>query len=163
MRQSFPNSLFLSMTSTNNRIFIDSSIFIEALKGNKVTFYRSLISDIGNENCINETVISEYLYFVLGFSGGVSPRTLKEKDQINQIVSSNLSIASILAEFSFLPGDSSLIHRAPRFMATYNLLPNDAIILATCKIHNITKLASHDADFILPCRAEGIELLREEE
>jgi predicted nucleic acid-binding protein len=47
-------------------------------------------------------------------------------------------------------------------MSKYNLLPNDAIILATCKIHNITKLASHDSDFILPCKAEGIELLREE-
>ena len=50
----------------------------------------------------------------------------------------------------------------PAFMITYNLLPNDAIILATCKIHGITQLASHDSDFILPCAAEGIELLRED-
>ena len=49
------------------------------------------------------------------------------------------------------------------FMANYNLLPNDAIILATCKLHGITQLASHDSDFIIPCQAEGIELLREEE
>ena len=49
----------------------------------------------------------------------------------------------------------------PAFMITYNLLP-DAIILATCKIHGITQLASHDSDFILPCAAEGIDLLRED-
>jgi predicted nucleic acid-binding protein len=47
-------------------------------------------------------------------------------------------------------------------MVKYNLLPNDAIILATCKLHAITKLASHDRDFIIPCKAEGIELLRED-
>ena len=47
-------------------------------------------------------------------------------------------------------------------MAKYNLLTNDAIILATCKIHNITKLASHDSDFVNPCEGEGIELLREQ-
>jgi predicted nucleic acid-binding protein len=42
------------------------------------------------------------------------------------------------------------------------LLANNAIILATCKINNIAKLPSHDSDFILPCAAEGIELLIEE-
>ena len=45
-------------------------------------------------------------------------------------------------------------------MSKYNLLPNDAIILATCKLHGITQLASHDTDFIDPCKAEGIELLK---
>lgn len=65
--------------------------------------------------------------------------------------------------FEFLPGDRRLINEAPILMAKYNLLPNDAIILATCKLHNITKLALHDTDFIFPCQAEGIELLREED
>jgi predicted nucleic acid-binding protein len=51
----------------------------------------------------------------------------------------------------------------PIFMSKYNLLPNDAIILATCKMHNITKLASYDTDFIVPCQEEGIELLREKD
>jgi len=46
-------------------------------------------------------------------------------------------------------------------MQQYNLLPNDAIILATCKIHNITQLASHDKDFEAACKAEGITLLTE--
>lgn len=162
MRQSFRTSLFRNMMFTNNKMVVDSSVFIEALKGNKVAFYKGLISDIRNEHCVNDTIISEYLYFLLGFSGGTSPRTLKEKEQINQILSSNLNLTSILADFSFLPGDASLLIKVPHFMATYNLLPNDAIILATCKIHNITQLASHDTDFILPCIAEGIELLRED-
>lgn len=150
------------MMSTSNKIFVDSSILIEALKGNKVDFYKKLISDINNDNVINETVVSEYLYFVLGFSGGASPRTLKEKQQISEIFSANENLTFILTDFSFINGNFNTLTDVPKLMSKYNLLPNDAIILAACKIHNITKLASHDSDFILPCKAEGIELLREE-
>ncbi len=138
---------------TNNRIFIDSSVLIEALKGNKVNFYKKLVSDINNENLINETVVSEYLYFVLGFSAGTSPRTSKERQQISEILSASETLTSILADFSFINANFSVLHHAPNLMSRYNLLPNDAIILATCKIHNITKLASHDTDFIIPCNA----------
>jgi predicted nucleic acid-binding protein len=49
---------------------------------------------------------------------------------------------------------------APALMSKYNLLPNDAIILAACKFHKIG-LASHDSDFIIPCESENIELLRD--
>ena len=150
------------MTYTNNKVFVDSSILIEALKGNKVSFYRKLVSNIENENFINNIVISEYLYHVLGFSSGISPRTIKEKKRVGEILSSNAELYSILSDFSYLNGDSALLTDVPSYMAKYNLLPNDAIILATCKIHDITKLASHDSDFILPCQAEGIELLTEQ-
>lgn len=139
------------MMFTNNKIFIDSSVLIEALKGNKVSFYEKLVSDINTENFINETVVSEYLYFVLGFGGGVSPRTLKEKQQVGAILAASESLTTILSDFSFATADLWVLREVPALMATYNLLPNDAIILATCKIHNITKLASHDSDFILPC------------
>lgn len=147
---------------TINKIFVDSSILIEAIKGNKINFFKDLVSNINNENFINDTVISEYLYFVLGFSAGISPRTAKEKKQIKEIFSASRNLTSVLTDFSFVSANSSVLHQVAGLMATYNLLPNDAIILATCKIHNITKLASHDSDFILPCEAEGIELLREE-
>lgn len=39
-------------------------------------------------------------------------------------------------------------------------MPNDALILATCKHHGIPALASFDPDFVAPCEAEGIALLR---
>ena len=79
--------------STINKIFLDSSILIEALKGNKQEFYYSIVSDIKNSFYINSIVVSEYLYFLVGFSGGSSPRSLKESgkikdslaDQLNQI------------------------------------------------------------------------------
>lgn len=45
-------------------------------------------------------------------------------------------------------------------MVTYNLLPNDALILATCKLHNIKRLASYDSDFARACIGEGIQLIQ---
>lgn len=46
-------------------------------------------------------------------------------------------------------------------MQKYNLLPNDALILATCKIHQIPQVASFDTkDFEKACKGEGIKLIQ---
>lgn len=41
-------------------------------------------------------------------------------------------------------------------METYGLLPNDAIILATCKFYGVKYLISFDSDFANACESEGI-------
>lgn len=51
-----------------NRIFLDSSVLIESLKGNKTLFYESLVSNLSNEFFVNDVLVSEYLYYILGFS-----------------------------------------------------------------------------------------------
>lgn len=141
-----------------NRIFVDSSVLIETYKGNKVDFYKFLFSNKSNQFFINDIALSEYLYFIPGFNSGVSPRTLKQKNGIQNAVNSEAEQINILEEFQFLSGNQRFLLEIPRLMARYNLLPNDAIILATCKLHG-TKLASHDSDFIIPCKSENIELL----
>jgi predicted nucleic acid-binding protein len=143
-----------------NKIFIDSSVLIETYKGNKVDFYQSIFSNNNNQLFINEIVLSEYLYYVLGFNAGVSPRTLQQKNQIINALESAKEQVNILEEFHFLTGNQDFIFDVPRLMSIYNLLPNDAIILAACKFHRIG-LASHDSDFIIPCESENIELLRD--
>jgi len=148
---------------TSNKIFIDSSVLVEALKGNKREFYYSLVSDEKNSFYINSITVSEYLYFLVGFSGGSSPRSLKESKKIKDSLADQNNQVEILNEFTIIEAGESALTLAPSFMSKYNLLPNDAIILATCKIHNIAKLASHDTDFIIPCQEEGIELLIEKE
>ena len=144
------------MMSITNRIFLDSSIFIEPLKGNKVDFYEQLISDLTNELFINDIVISEYLYYILGFSSGVSPTTLQQKKKIKDTLENESKIIKAISNFNFLSGNQSFLSEAPRLMSTYNLLPNDAIILATCKLHG-TKLASNDSRFMISCKSENIE------
>ena len=148
---------------TSNKIFIDSSVLVEALKGNKREFYYSLVSDEKNSFYINSITVSEYLYFLVSFSGGSSPRSLKESKKIKDSLADQNNQVEILNEFTIIEAGESALTLAPSFMSKYNLLPNDAIILATCKIHNIAKLASHDTDFIIPCQEEGIELLIEKE
>jgi uncharacterized protein len=146
--------------SMTNKIFLDSSIFIEPLKGNKVNFYQSLILDLTNALFINDIVVSEYLYYILAFNSDVSPKTLQRKGKIREAIESEFEIIKALNNFAFLSGNQSFLSEVPRLMAKYNLLPNDATILATCKLHG-AKLASHDSDFIIPCQGENIELLRD--
>ncbi len=44
-------------------------------------------------------------------------------------------------------------------MRKYNILPNDAIILAACKVNNIERLATLDEDLIKEAKKEELELL----
>lgn len=148
------------MSITNN-VFIDSSLLIENIKGNKKKLLFNLLNDIEVNCCLNETVISEFMFHFLSVNGNASPQSLQSSEKIPSIFKSSDDY-NLLQLFHFISANETLIDIVPFFMATYNLLPNDGIILATCKIHNITKLASHDTDFIIPCKAEGIELLREE-
>lgn len=144
-----------------NKIFLDSSVLIEYLKGNKIGFYTSLISDLNNDFFINDIVVSEYLYCILGFSSGVSPRTLQQKRKIKETLEKETKIISTIKDFKFISADETIFVVVPEYMSKYNLLPNDAIILATCKLHG-TKLASHDSDFIIPCQSENIELINDQ-
>lgn len=143
-----------------NRIFLDSSIFIEPLKGNKVVFYESLVSDMTKQLFIDDVVLSEYLYYILMFSSDVSPKTLQRKNKIKETLEQVPRVILAINNFIFLPGNQRFLTAVPAFMSKYNLLPNDAIILATCKLHK-TALASHDSDFINPCEEENIELIRD--
>ena len=140
---------------------VDSSVFIEALKGRKTDFYKSLISTNTNQFYINEIILSEYLYYLLAINGGSSPKSLQESKLIKSVFSTSSNELVILKDFILLSSSQEFSEIVPSFMSTYNLLPNDAIILATCKLHGITQLASHDTDFVIPCKQEGIELLTE--
>ncbi|HRG36773.1 MAG TPA: PIN domain-containing protein [Chitinophagales bacterium] len=44
-------------------------------------------------------------------------------------------------------------------MSKYNLLPNDALILATCKLNQINMIASFDSDFKTACEKEKIQYI----
>ena len=150
------NTMFMT-----NRIFVDSSVLIEPLQNRKVKFYKSLVLNHTFTCCINAIVVSEYLYKYIGLQNLGSPRTVQENNKISEALKPYL-ITRTLEEFQLLEINNEIINNVPEIMSRYNLLPNDAIILATCKIHNITQLASHDKDFAEACRAEGVKLLTEE-
>jgi predicted nucleic acid-binding protein len=144
-----------------NRIFVDSSVLIEPLQNRKVELYKNLIINHAFTCCINLIVVSEYLYKYIGLQNLGSPRTVQENNKIAEALQPYF-VTKTLEEFQLLEINTAVISESPELMSKYNLLPNDAIILATCKLHNIPKLATHDKDFITACKGEGIELLTEE-
>ena len=141
---------------------VDSSTLIEYIKKSKTALLNSLLEDSTLTCCICEVVLSEFLFYYLKINAAASPLSVQSSKQIKPVFESS-SDYLLIHLFSFLPTNNSLYNNVPQFMSKYNLLPNDAIILAICKMHGITKLASHDADFIVPCKEEGIELLIEKD
>lgn len=143
-----------------NKILIDSSVLVEYAKKNKTQLLDSLLEKDIVTCCINESIISEFLFQFIKFNTNKAPATVQASGKVNSVFKNN-SNHLLINLFEFLPTDMQLLNLVPSFMQQYNLLPNDAIILATCKIHNITQLASHDTDFKAACKGEGIELLSE--
>ena len=52
-----------------------------------------------------------------------------------------------------------VVELSNNFIQKYGLLPNDALILATCKHYAVDALASLDKDYEEACRSEGITLI----
>ena len=146
------------MTSTINKVFVDSSLLIEAEKGNFTDFLHDLYFDSSVQLCINDIIVSEFLFHFIGLQTGKAPLTIKERKEISKVIQIYKE-DELLTNFEFLPSSKEIISIVPALMGKYNLLPNDAIILATCKINGIQFLASYDADFLVPCNEEGITLL----
>jgi len=150
------------MTFTTNDYFIDSSVLIEYNKKNKVNIFSTLMANDIFRCFINETVVRKFLFHFLAHNGNKSPQSIHSSKKIGEVFQNSRQY-KLINTCLFLSTDKRLFTIVPKLMSTYNLLPNDAIILATCKIHNIPNLVFHDTDFIIPCRGEGIELVREEE
>lgn len=146
------------MMSIINKIFVDSNVLIESIKGNKTDLLIWLLGEERLKCFINETVISEFMFHYLNYNSPSSPLSLKASKKIAGIISIK-SEYKLLAEFQFLETNSSLITTVPKLMSTYNLLPNDAIIIATCKLHAIPMLASYDSELIPVCKKEEIQLI----
>ena len=140
-------------------IFLDSSILIEHSKGNK----RELMSELLRRQIrlqYNAIVQTEYLYYFLSMHGLKAPRTLKENKSIPAILTKNdpLALLSLLEQTTDLGEPPTAL--VVRLMKTYNMLPNDAIILAHCLSVGIKFIASYDAtDFAVPCQQEGITFI----
>lgn len=125
------------------KFFIDSSLLIEFQKNNKeaVLLFEKW-NKPNNLFFINAIVVSEVAYIL----------TKKLKLRINDI-------AIILQDFNILSINGKVIEIMYDYMHKYNLKPNDAIIAATCKYHNIPNILTIDSDFTNVCKKEGIKLI----
>ncbi len=139
------------------KIFVDSSLLIEFEKQTQTDLLDALLHS-EHEVCINPIVVSEYLYKLLGILGGRSPMSICESGKIGETLDLH-DAADFLSAFQLLQIPDAAIALGIDFMKRHNLLPNDAFILATCKLQNVPVLSSYDSDFTKVCAAEGIRLI----
>ncbi len=95
---------------------------------------------------MNEVVFSETIYHLL-IKG-------KIKDSLSETY-----LEKLLFVFNWCVVNKSIGRLSLNFIRNYNLKPNDALILATCKHYNIPYLLSLDEDFKKACEKEGITLI----
>jgi predicted nucleic acid-binding protein len=144
---------------TSKRILLDSSILVERAKRTRIELFDHLMQRDEYEKCICSPVLSEFAFHLLAIEGGKAPRTLKENRVIAALLTANPP-DTLLNLFTFLPDSSQTISVYIDLLTKYNLLPNDALILSACLLHNILYLASYDRiDFEKACVAEGIILI----
>ena len=130
--------------------FIDSSLIVETLKGNEAAV--GLFSLLKHKDMIfkkiyiNSVVWSEIVY------------QLAFKKNFNK-----QEVLNMLNKFFFLVIGEKVLNIAENFVLEYNLRPNDALILATCKYYDVKYLISIDGDFTVPCEKEGIVLINSTE
>ena len=143
------------------KALIDSSVFIENFKGNKKANFLLLKSIEFFEVYINSIIFSEVVYKVIGLKDNKSPLTLKSKGNIRKVLEEKDLIIyfDLILQFGVLDLNMEINKISIRLMNKYNLLPNDSLIIASCKYHNIKCLVSLDEDFKEPCVKEGIVLI----
>ncbi|NEU65810.1 type II toxin-antitoxin system VapC family toxin [Spirosoma agri] len=144
----------------SSKLFLDSSILVEWAKKTQTSLFDHLANSDKYELCINHTILSEFTYYWLAIGGGKAPVTLKRDGAIPSVLKLYNPI-SLLKKVTWLTTDQAIIPLYLKLMEDYNLLPNDALILATCKLNSVNQLASYDADFEAACIGEGIQLIRQ--
>ncbi|NPA52286.1 MAG: PIN domain-containing protein [Aquificae bacterium] len=141
----------------NNKIFIDSSIFIENFKGNSTA---KEILEVAIDICINSIVFSEVIFKLLALKSGKSPLTLRSQKSVSPLIKELKDYSNLLLLFNVLGETKDILRISLNYMHRYNLLTNDALILSTCKYYNIPKLVSFDRDFEEVAKNEDIQLIK---
>lgn len=138
-------------------IFLDSSILIEYIKGNQTELLDAM-TETTQTLCINHIVYSEFMFHFLAIMSGKAPLTLKGSLQTQTVLETHKPL-EFFEQFQTLEMNQQILRDSHDFMRTYHLLPNDALIFATCRHYEIPALASYDSDFKEICKTEDITLL----
>lgn len=139
------------------RVFLDSSILIEYIKGTQTKLLELLLGHDA-EKYINHIIFSEFIFHFLSVMSGKSPLTLKNSQDIKKILEGH-EPKELIDNFTILDMTEEIADESYSLMKKYNLLPNDSLILATCKFYEIPCLASYDSDFKDICQKEHITLI----
>ena len=132
------------------RVFSGSNVFLRYLAGDGEA--RRLVDRVEAgewSGYVNDVVVSEVVYGYLRLVLDVSRYELRRYvvehvDEVGGLLEQD--VLPLFTVFSSLPchvGASMLME----YMVEYKLLPNDALIAATCRVHDVRAIATFDDDF----------------
>ena len=129
------------------RVFIDTNAIIELFRNNEGVreFFRKVedgeIAGLANVVVFLETL---HVYAILKTDQG--PMNLKKRPSMLK----SIDLSPVLRFFTILkilPVNSISMEDIVEIIGEYGLLPNDALIAATCRHYGIRKIATFDEDF----------------
>ena len=135
---------------------VDSNVIIDHLEGELD------LSELRSKYtlCSNAIVFSEVFLVYLKAITGKKSYELKKSPKLIVGRKDELEELFMLFEiFEELEINREVRNLAYEFVKKYGLLPNDALILATCKFYGIKYLISFDGDFEKACKGEKIVLV----
>ena len=132
------------------KVFFDSNVFLKYLAG--VEEAKKLLDKVEYSEWrgyVNDVVISEVVYGYLRLALNISRYRLREYivkyiDRVGELLEQD--VYPLFVNFEHLPtiiGIDALL----KYIIKYKLLPNDALIVATCKTYDIKDIATFDEDF----------------
>ena len=137
-------------------IMVDTNVFYNFLFETELTEEATKIFELEEPLFTSFTVINETLYVI---SRKIAERkfNIRSYRRFREFVSSNgyeHFLEELTKFFSLLDDlditvlrDYQNVSEIWELMKNYNLLPNDALIAATCKHYGIRKIATFDEDF----------------
>lgn len=137
-------------------IMVDTNVFYNFLFETELTEKATKIFELEEPLFTSFTVINETLYVI---SRKIAERkfNIRSYRRFREFVSSNgyeHFLEELTKFFSLLDDlditvlrDYQNVSEIWELMKNYNLLPNDALIAATCKHYGIRKIATFDEDF----------------
>ncbi|MCQ6254552.1 type II toxin-antitoxin system VapC family toxin [Methanocaldococcus sp.] len=139
-----------------SNIFIDSSVMVGLFVGDVKA--HKLLSKLINEDyilCINPIVFSETMFkvtFHIALEDGIKgvydlKKNLNKYSWVYDEVKENIDKMINRGYLKILDTNWDVLKLSSEIGRKYNLLTNDAIIVATCKYYDIDKLATFDSDF----------------
>jgi|Deesub1362A_J573_1020465.scaffolds.fasta_scaffold25571_2 hypothetical protein len=136
--------------------FTDSNVILNHLEG------KLDLSELRNKYtlCSNAIVFSEvFIVYVKAITRKRSYELKKNPELIVEKKDELEELFTLFEIFEELEINKEIRNLAYEFVKKYGLLPNDALILATCKFYGIKYLISFDGDFERACKEEDIRLI----
>jgi hypothetical protein len=131
-----------------NGAFIDSNVFLKILEGDAEIYRQFLALSQKKQIYRNAIVGSEVVHVFILLYTGKRPHEIKTNPDIITGIKTELQRVEKLIDLArTIPITYSEEETARKIMKDYGLLPNDALIAATCLQHSIAEIATFDNDF----------------